>query len=251
METMWMDSRETRELAYEIKFLVDPERARRIRDWARARLEPDPHGSGVRKDEYRIASLYFDTEDFDVFNRRGSFGRAKYRIRRYGSSDVVFLERKMRTSSLLTKHRTRVAIDDLDGLIVNDPGTNWTGRWFHRRLLARRLRPACHVSYARMARLGANEFGSFRLTLDDHLRADRSGTLEFAGSPATPVLARQLILELKFRVTMPAVFKNLVEEFRLNPEPVSKYRFSVMALDAGPAGRPDRSAAQVGALMYA
>jgi hypothetical protein len=229
---MWTDSRETRELAYEVKFLVDAERARCIRDWARSRLEPDPHGSGARQDEYRIASVYFDTANFDVFRRQGSFGRAKYRIRRYGSSDIVFLERKLRTSSLLTKHRTRIPMDDLECLMLDDVPHDWTGRWFHRRLRARGLQPTCHVSYTRTARQITTDVGFARLTLDEHLRADRCAGLDFAGRPATPVLQRHLILELKFRIAMPAVFKHLVEEFRLNPEPVSKYRFGVRTVSA-------------------
>lgn len=247
-----MDTREARALACEVKFLVDPERARQIRDWARTCLDPDPHGSGAHADEYRITSLYFDTTDFDVFNRQGSFGRAKYRIRRYANSNVVFLERKMRTSAFLTKRRTNIAIEDLECLNEDDAREGWSGRWFHRRLLARRLQPTCQVSYTRMARLGMTDLGPIRLTLDDHLRTDRRGTLEFGGSTGAPVLQRQLILELKFRVAMPAAFKRLVEEFVLNPQPVSKYRFSMMALgEAGPSDRLSQPAARVGALLYA
>jgi hypothetical protein len=44
------------------------------------------------------------------------------------------------------------------------------------------------------------------------------------------VLAGRVILEMKFRVDMPAVFKALVEEFSLNPARVSKYRSSIVAL---------------------
>lgn len=40
-----------------------------------------------------------------------------------------------------------------------------------------------------------------------------------------------LVLELKFRCAMPALFKLLVEEFALNPEPFSKYRLAAAALN--------------------
>ena len=86
-------TRETRGLASEIKFLVDPGTGSRIRDWARARLQPDPYGEGPFGDEYRTTSLYFDTPEFDVFRRRGSYGRSKYRIRRYDGEAGAFLER--------------------------------------------------------------------------------------------------------------------------------------------------------------
>src|SRR5688572_2760812 len=90
------DTRENREFASETKFLVTPAVAEQIRDWARARLAPDPNASGESNDAYdayQITSLYFDTENFDVFHRKGSFGRSKYRIRRYGESEIAFLER--------------------------------------------------------------------------------------------------------------------------------------------------------------
>ena len=88
------DMRENRELASEIKFLVSPELAAQIRDWAGGRLLADRHGAGLAGDAYQIMSLYFDTQRMDVFQRNGSFGRSKYRIRRYGLDEVVFLERK-------------------------------------------------------------------------------------------------------------------------------------------------------------
>ena len=47
------------------------------------------------------------------------------------------------------------------------------------------------------------------------------------------------ILELKYRYAMPAVFKELVEEFKLNPQAVSKYRLAAAVL--GFAGQPQES----------
>jgi hypothetical protein len=38
------------------------------------------------------------------------------------------------------------------------------------------------------------------------------------------------ILEMKFAVAMPAAFKRLVEEFRLEPRTVSKYRVSLSTI---------------------
>ena len=67
-----------------------------------------PHG-----DEYRITSLYFDTAAFDVLHARGSFGRSKYRVRRYGASEVVYLERKLRKPGLLHKRRTPTPLTDV------------------------------------------------------------------------------------------------------------------------------------------
>src|SRR5688500_2493107 len=98
--------RENRELASELKFLITPEVAAGIREWARHKLLPDPYGNGSSRDEYTITSLYFETDLFDVYNRKGSFGRSKFRIRRYGQEDVVYLERKLKTNGLVAKRRS-------------------------------------------------------------------------------------------------------------------------------------------------
>ena len=232
-----ISTRETRECAREVKFLIDPDMAGRIRSWARARLSPDPYASGDDADQYETTSLYLDTDAFDVFNRNGSYGRSKYRIRRYGTSDVVFLERKMRTSSLLTKRRTIVSLDGLRHLSEPAVDANWPGLWFYKRIHARKVRPAAQVSYSRTARVGAGTWGPMRLTLDEQLRAQPASGLVFEAGEGTPVMEDKTILELKFRVEMPALFRQLVEEFALAPAAISKYRLSAHRLSLAPAAR--------------
>ena len=146
------DSRETRDFAREIKFLVDASRADDVREWARAHLGPDPHGTGRCGDEYVTTSLYFDTPAFDVYHRNRSHARGKFRIRRYGLLDFIFLERKMRTDRLLAKRRTTVPLDALQRVGEPDVDRNWPGYWFHRRILLRGLRPLVQISYDRTAR---------------------------------------------------------------------------------------------------
>src|SRR6266536_3604586 len=133
------DMRENRELATEMKFLVSPAVAAQISNWSRAHLAPDPNAAGKSGDTYTITSLYFDTQQFDVFHRKGSFGRAKYRIRRYGQSEAVFLERKLKTRGLLAKRRSIVKLDELKGLAGEVAERDRPEFWFHRRILARGL----------------------------------------------------------------------------------------------------------------
>jgi hypothetical protein len=221
-------TRETRATASEIKFLIAPALSPQIAEWARTHLEPDPHGGGPEGDEYETSSLYFDTPGFDVFHRRGSYGRAKYRIRRYGGAPVVFLERKLRKPGILVKRRTLEAADGLDRLERRDPIPGWAGEWFHRRLLIRQLRPVCQVSYHRIAR---NARGTTaRLTLDTNLRAATASRAEFGGDQGLPFLDHAQVLELKFPGRLPAIFRRLVEEFTLEPRTASKYRLGMTAL---------------------
>lgn len=227
---------QTRGLACEIKFLIPAGTAPQILEWARGRLAPDPNGTEQDDDSYRTTSLYFDTAELSVFHRQGSYKRSKYRVRRYGFSEYVFLERKLKTRNLVGKRRAIVPLGELPRLQNGTPENGWPGYWFHRRLQVRRLAPICMVSYLRTARVRGTEEGPIRLTLDRSLCACRTGDLCFdATRKSVSLSAENSILELKYLVAMPALFKCLVEEFRLTPVPVSKYRFAVAALDlAGP-----------------
>jgi VTC domain-containing protein len=229
-------ARPARPFICEAKFVVDGSTGRRIREWARTHLDRDPHGGGPFADEYRTTSLYFDTDAGDVFHRRGSFGRAKYRVRRYGEDEVVFLERKLRKPGMLSKRRTVVGLDRLRCLDRRRTDPRWDGDWFHRRLLLRQQKPVCQISYSRIARASSTLEGPARLTLDDDLRATTAREPQFSPEAGRLVLPRLMILELKYGHHLPAIFKRLVEELKLEPERASKYRLGMTAL--GEAGFP-------------
>jgi hypothetical protein len=230
----FVNSRETRDFARELKFLLDERQAPALREWARARLARDRFGSGPHGDDYATTSLYFETPRFDVYHRRGSYGRSKFRIRRYGSADVVFLERKFRTNRLLAKRRTTVPILEMDHLAGSTPVASWSGYWFHRRVLLRRLNPLIQMSYDRTARVGMANAGPMRMTIDTNLRVLPMPDRAFIPGVGFPLIEGQCIVELKYRVELPALFKELVETFRLAPGPVSKYRIGLGALDYAP-----------------
>ncbi len=229
-------SREIRSHALEVKFVVPSGLADGIRGWARTHLEPDPHGAGPFRDQYETASIYFDNADADVFHRKGSYGRSKYRIRRYASEGVVFLERKMRRPAVLAKRRTCMPISRLDRLSSAYPNGSWAGDWFHRRIVVRRLQPVCEVSYSRTARMIVRNGEPVRLTLDAGLSVRGSGGFTFSDGDGLPVLPGHVVLELKYRGTFPAIFRHLVEEFALAPRAASKFRLGIAALTGIAAG---------------
>ena len=232
---MTSDTRETRASASEIKFLLDEGQAPAIRAWARGNLQPDPHGGGPFADAYTTSTLYFDNRQLDVFHRRDSFGRAKYRVRRYGDAGSVFFERKLRQPGVLIKRRTSDSIDALTRLEQHEPDAEWGGQWFHRRLLVRRLRPVCQVTYDRTARVASTAEGLVRLTLDSNLRAAHVEAPAFAADAGEPFLTGHNILELKYHARVPAVFRRLIEEFALKPQTASKYRLAIASVR--PTGR--------------
>jgi hypothetical protein len=227
--------REIRESAFEIKFVVDQDTGQRIRERARALLAADPWASGPAADEYTITSLYFDTPDLAVYNRRGSFRRAKYRIRRYGQSDMVFLERKLRTKDLLSKRRTNVRLEDLPLLHNGEDAVDrtWPGHWFRKRIHTRGLGAVCQITYERTARIGLTDYGPIRLTVDTGLKASAVDGASFVSSDGAQPVTESTIVEMKFRAGIPAVFKLLVEEFALTAQRVSKYRLATECTRAG------------------
>ena len=224
------EQRENRELASEIKFLVSLSIAEQILGWARSRLAPDPHSSTELQDGYHISSLYFDTTAFDVFHRKGSFGRSKYRVRKYGTSDVAFLERKLKTRGLVSKRRSLVRLNELGRLLNGESNSEWSGYWYCRRLAARRLAPVCQIDYKRNARVSMTDHGPIRLTIDVDVHALTVNGLGFVGDKGKSILEHQAIVELKYRCQMPVLFKLLIEEFALSTQALSKYRLAASTL---------------------
>lgn len=230
---------ETRARARETKFVADVDRAEAIADWMRARLDPDAHGQGPHGDEYTTSTLYFETEAFDVYHRRASYGRSKYRIRRYGSMDAVFLERKFRTERLLAKRRTLVPLDEIQKLGCAASNPHWDGHWFHRRIRLRRLEPIVQLSYTRIARVGQSPTGPIRVTVDTGLRILPLPDLAFLPGCGLPFLEQSCIVEVKYQVAPPALFKELAAAFRLDVQKISKFRTGLRALDYPLQREPD------------
>ena len=224
------ESRETRDFARETKFLIDARLVDDLRAWVREALGRDPHGTGPHGDHYSTTSLYFDTPDFEVYRRHRSYARGKFRIRRYGLLDFIFLERKMRTDRLLAKRRTTVPLEDLQRVGDQAADPSWPGYWFHRRLLLRRLQPLVQISYDRTARLSIVDGEPVRFTMDTNLRVLPMPDRAFLPGTGFPLLEDRAIVEMKYRREMPAVLRRAVEDFKLTPSGVSKYRLGFNAL---------------------
>ncbi len=219
--------------AYELKFLVDEARAQQVEAWARQRLTPDPHGDPALGGAYRTTSVYLDTPGLDVYHGAPSYRRRKFRVRRYGAAPWAFLERKSKWGDRVAKRRTAVAEEELPLLANPMSLMDWPGHWFHLRLRVRRLAPACRVAYQRTAFVGAGADGALRLTLDRRLHGILTGEWSpapFEGGP--PLLTGWVILEFKFRLALPAPFRELVQDLRLSPSAVSKYRLCRRAWEA-------------------
>ncbi|HEX5069768.1 MAG TPA: VTC domain-containing protein [Vicinamibacterales bacterium] len=227
-----METRETRDFAREIKFKTHIDRWPEIVRWSRANLSPDGHGAGEHADEYQTCSLYFETPTFHVYRRAGSYGKSKFRIRRYNAAEIMFLERKFRTERMLVKRRTIVPVEDLrrmDTGAAADPA--WPGYWFQRRIQLRQLRPLIQLSYDRVARIGDSPTGPVRMTVDRNLNVLPMPDRAFLTGAGMPILQGDCIIEVKYRVQLPAIFKALAATFDLQAQKISKFRSALRSLD--------------------
>jgi hypothetical protein len=233
-ESAGVHLRELRARAREIKFVVDTGRALDVQRWMRTNLAPDPFGAGPEHDQFETSSLYFETDRFDVFHRRGSYGKSKYRVRRYGTSPIMFLERKFRTEQVLSKRRTTAALEDFERITGSTPDPAWYGYWFHRRLIARRLQPLVQVSYVRTGRVGESPHGPVRMTIDFDLRVLPLPDRAFLPGTGLPLLEELNIIEIKYCVAPPTFCQELVKLFKLQTQPMSKYRAGLALLGLSP-----------------
>ncbi len=215
--------------AYELKFLIDVDRASRIMEWARTHLHADPHAGGAHGDGYHVNSLYLDTPNMDVFHRSELYQRRKYRLRRYGTDSKVWLEVKQKRKGLVRKHRVSIDDSQIEHRATGAIDPVWEGAWFRQRLDEHGLRPVCQMTYRRFARVGTTINGTMRLTIDDSLAGCLANGWQVPHSPLEGIslLQNQRILELKFQVVMPVIFRQLVEQEQLLMTSFSKYRTGV------------------------
>jgi hypothetical protein len=221
------------EPAFELKFHLSLTQALDVEEWARGCLQPDSHGD---EGSYGITSVYCDTQHLDVFHRSPGYRRSKYRLRRYGETSEVYLERKKRWGDRVKKTRSRIQNDDLTLIADGSAPEDWPGNWFLERVASRGLAPACSVTYRRTAFLGMAGESPVRLTLDrDLLGAPANGwaARQCSGLPLFPGGA---LLEMKFHVHLPELFRTLLLRLPLMQGRVSKYRrcVEVCGLASGP-----------------
>ncbi|QDU27382.1 VTC domain protein [Anatilimnocola aggregata] len=221
---------------YELKFLLSEGQAAQVIDWARIHMARDPVALCDESEMYQVHSVYLDTPALGVFGRAGALRTRKYRLRRYGHEETIWLERKAKVRGRVKKRRTAIQENQLACLHQQAPPPHWPGHWFRRRVQLRQLQPVCSVTYERFARVGLTPEGPIRMTLDRAIGG--SGLLE-SGVDSQPAanwevprsslsglnrLSGLCILELKYPTTLPALFKGVMSDFTLDPLKVSKFR---------------------------
>lgn len=208
--------------AYELKFVFDEPTAREVERRLSRVLAIDPHADPALGGAYAVTSLYCDTPARDVYFREGRHAARKYRVRRYGDSPDVYLERKTVKDRRVRKRRCPVTLTALDRAIRVQSGES---EWFARQVAARDLAPVCRVRYLRRAMFGVCPDGPMRVTFDRSIRGALVGGWSYDATSDERVLLDGVVVgEFKFASVMPAPMKAVVAELLLSPSPLSKYR---------------------------
>lgn len=239
--------------AFEIKFLVDESLAESLIPKVATQMQLDPHAD-PRNGGYSVEGIYFETNQRDVYRRSPGYSRKKYRIRRYAEGHIVFLERKAKRNGIVTKRRLQLESSELTRIlkeayvssdrmpnaenVVETNGQTETA-WFYKRLDRLKLRPTLCVTYDRVAFLQLENTGPIRLTVDRRIGCCSLNQLHFPfKADYRRILEGKCIIELKFRDTMPNMFRQIIEEYKLISQPVSKFRKAMVV--TGLAGTIDQ-----------
>lgn len=244
---------------FELKYRIDEDTARAVRDFARAHLDPDPFGASPDVPSYPVHSLYLDSSGLDLFHAtlNGDRNRFKLRARFYDDAPAspVYLEIKRRVDRCILKQRARVRRAAATALLGGDlpafahlaapDARHYTAlQDFCALLRGLDAGPSAHVAYEREAWL-SREHNSVRVTLDRRVRCEvqHAPVLGTAFQRPAAVFAGQVILELKFTNRFPEWFRELVQHLNLRPDSAAKYVDGLAVLTAphlaaGPFRRP-------------
>jgi SPX domain protein involved in polyphosphate accumulation len=230
-------------LRYERKYLVPYRIMDSLRDRLRPFVESDKYGNLSNQDypQYTVRSIYLDTPSLDCHNEKteGLQMRKKFRIRSYNDhrpDSVAILEIKNKIESRIKKYRSFTSYRHLEELmntcnIMKFFDHDETGRsiedaqrfFFH--VKKRNMRPTALVVYEREAYHGLLDPG-VRITFDKNIRSKVFPAFSelFTEKNLTHLFSSHFILEIKyFTDDMPSWAKNLVHEFRLRNDALSKY----------------------------
>lgn len=233
-------------LRYERKYLVPNylmgELRSRVRSFVREDLYATRNGKGLP--QYTVRSIYFDSPDMACYHEKieGLMQRRKLRVRGYNFLDEderVVLEIKRKIGNRIYKHRAITAYDNLEALLRTGDMEKYLERscrlskeqalddasrfFFHYK--SKPFLPTTLVTYEREAYHGKLNAG-IRITFDKNIRSRNFPHLGelFSEHDLRYLFKSHFILEIKYyEDMMPGWTKNIVHDFKLRNEALSKY----------------------------
>ncbi len=231
---------------FELKYLIQDEITRPLRDFISSYLEVDDFGNGRPNLSYPVHSVYLDSDDLKTHYAtvNGTKNRFKLRLRYYDDKPAtpVFFEVKARVDSCILKHRCGVKREAVPLLVAGQLATQehlFSREPRHMVALQRfnylqhliNARPKAHNNYLREAWVSSHD-NSVRVTFDRHVMIEPYAGLHAVVSMQNPVQVypEYTILELKFTTRYPNWFKEMVRAFNLMQFSAAKYSEGIVTL---------------------
>ncbi len=223
----------------EYKYYVGWEYLEPLRDRFMAYMTHDPFCKDREGNHYCVRSIYLDTPRLLFYNEKldGIKVRKKLRIRVYNTLEadtVAFLEIKRKIENTVFKERSRIPLMNtvhlLNGVNLSLP-TQYASfsevaalekfKYLVKRL---NLHPTVLITYEREALVGIDD-PSLRVTFDLNVRSLYQPQLEdiFREDDLSLINPRAFILEVKFNGRMPVWIRNIIRDFKLHVQAISKY----------------------------
>jgi SPX domain protein involved in polyphosphate accumulation len=228
---------------YELKYVIDEERARNVRQFVQGHLNHDVYAHPSHNYSYYIHSLYLDTPDKSLCfaTVSGHRNRLKLRIRFYDDKPdtPIFFEIKRRVNDVILKERAAVKkssvskllqgwMPDQSDLFKPNDIAAWTSLWrFMEMKDAIGAKGSIFVSYLREAWVHPTQ-NTVRVTIDRDLT-----THPFKGKESWTDLSdyeqwrrppiEGVVLEIKFTDKHPNWMGDMVQSLNLRRGPFAKY----------------------------
>lgn len=219
---------------YEKKYLITKEQLDSIMPTLLEYMRLDEFCIGGN--EYRIYSIYYDTDNHDVIRQNSSkpVYKEKMRLRSYydrkDPEDKIFMEIKKKSEGQGNKRRIKLRIKEIDPFVnegilpeTKDYLSAQVAKELAYYFKRNPVHPALYVQYDRLALFG-KEDKNFRMTFDRNVRVRRSNFV-FGESDEDDLLLPEntYIMEIKILGAMPLWLTHLLSENGLFSRGFSKY----------------------------
>ncbi len=174
----------------------------------------------------RYETLYYDTEDYDMYRRHHNqqLTRQKIRTRTYVESAISFIEVKNKTNKGRTKKkRIRLPEEFFARVTDHAPAAEFLAE--RANYLPDEVKPALTTSFDRITLV--NRARTERLTIDLNLRFEN-----VRGTRGAFDVPRMVIVELKQDGMCHSPMKDILLDLRVKPMKVSKYMLGTVLSDA-------------------
>lgn len=216
---------------YELKYLLNEEQYKNVREYLSKYMEQDSYGL------HTICNIYYDTDNYDLIS--ASIEKPKYkeklRLRSYGVPKLksnVFLEIKKKYNKNVNKRRIALPLESayeyLEKGVLPQVGADYSKAIILKEIdffinRYKTLAPRQFLAYDRIALFGKQD-SAFRVTFDQNIRSrDYELALE-NGDHGNLLLPRgSYLMEVKISSAMPLWFAHMLSDNNIYRVSFSKY----------------------------